>query len=92
MKKCKHHKYNKDNWEHICTARGCVCRGIKTDQKTCLIAQLEIKSEKYEKILNEFNEHFKNECTSCKEQYYNQHCEDCETQYFLDIIGKAKEE
>lgn len=53
INKCKYHKYNEDNWEHICTEYGVCCKGNKIDQKKCLIAQLENKCEKYEQALEE---------------------------------------
>lgn len=51
--KCKYYKYNKNNNDNICSVLECVCRGNQSDQKTCLITQLENKCEKYKQALND---------------------------------------
>lgn len=83
--KCKYHKYNKDNYEHICTARECCCKGNKTDQKDCLIAQLENRCEKYKQALINIeklvSKWYENEVI----QYQSDYDE------FLAIINKVKD-
>lgn len=81
INKCKYHKYNEDNWEHICTEYRVCCRGNKTDQKKCLIAQLENKCKKYEQALEDIEKYI------CEYEMLGK----LNIIYILDIISKAKE-
>ena len=49
--------------------------------------------DRYRKTLEEIDEMIKeDDCTNCREHYYNQHCADYDKGNILDIINKAKGE
>ncbi len=83
--KCKYYKYNKNNNDNICSVLECVCRGNQSDQKTCLITQLENKCEKYKQALDEIKELASKWYENSIIKYYADYEE------ILNIISKAKD-
>lgn len=85
MSKCKYSKYNTHNYEHICTVRECWCSGKKTEQKDCLIAQLENKCAKYEQVLEKIENYFKSQDTT-KTSLFNIFCIESEIKDIIRLV------
>lgn len=81
---CKYHKFDKDNWEHLCTEFEVVCMGNERDQKYCYLVQ----RDKYKQAFDEIE----NYCNTILKDYlkYSQACINI-TKEIKDIITKAKD-